>query len=88
MRFAAGALALAVTGLIWQTASAQSLHELAWVRDPMTQFDNESSSLFMVAGLLIGTSALARRMTRERRLQPGNSELPSQTRDAFRTPSL
>ena len=60
------AIVLATPALIWQAVSAEALNELAWVRVPMNGMDSESSTLSMIAGLLIGASIVARRAMREK----------------------
>jgi hypothetical protein len=60
------AIVLAIPVLVWQAVSAEALNELAWVRVPMNGMNSESSTLLMIAGLLIGASCLARRAMREK----------------------
>ena len=80
-------LALILLVLVWQAVSAESLESFTRIPAPLDRMDNESASLLMVAGILIGASCLASRMLRKPSLQNG-SEPSRSPHDAVRTPGI
>ena len=77
-------LALTLPVLLWQALSAESIQRL---QVPIDRMDNESSSLLVVGGILIGASCAASRMLRKPSLQKGQQTSGS-SHGTVRTPSI